>query len=176
MQVPFGRPLIAGLIALLVLFVANWFDASVLADAQRQAGISFDPGPLLQLITVAHLITAAGVLAIALAGWRSRSLIAGAAYAILGGYLVFLPALYWAFGVSVNGAPTVAPQPIASTLGQWFSTLSTGVTGAVYTLGGAMFLSGLAVIASVLRERSRGAATLPETPAEPRTEPEPLQP
>jgi hypothetical protein len=35
--------------------------------------------------------------------------------------------------------------------------VSTGVTGAVFTLAAAMLLSGLVVIASVLRARRRGA-------------------
>ena len=175
MNVPFGRAYVAALVALGVLFVAHWFDATVLVDAQRRAGMTYDNGPLANPTAIAHLLTAAGVLVIALAGWRSRSLIAGAGYAVVGGYLVFLPALFWAFGVRLNGAPAAAPEPIAGTLNQWFMTLQTGVTGAVYTLAGAMLLSGLAVIWSVLRERERGAETLTATTAEPEAEPEPPQ-
>ncbi|MGD0123513.1 MAG: hypothetical protein ABSC46_13290 [Candidatus Limnocylindrales bacterium] len=175
MNVPFGRAFLAALAALGVLFVCHWFDATVVADAQRQAGMSYDSGPLVDLTSIAHLLTAAGVVAIALAGWRSRSLLLGVGYALVGGYLVFLPALFWAYGIGGNGAPAAAPQPIASTLNTWYTTLSTGVTGAVYTLAGAMFLTGLAVIWSVLRERRRGAETQPATAEAPGTQPEPLE-
>jgi len=174
MNVRFGRALVAVAVALGVLFVGHWFDSTVVADAQRHAARTYDSPPLVDMTSIAHLLTAAGVLAIALAGWRSRSLVLGAGYALVGGYLVLLPALFWAYGLSWNGAPAVAPQPIASTLGTWYATLSTGVTGAVYTLGGAMLLTGLAVIASMLRGPRRGIETV-EEPVKPPAEPEPLQ-
>ena len=166
------RALVAALVALLALLIAHWFDAGVLADAQIQAAGTYDYGPGYDLIGIAHIITAAGVVATALAGWRSRSLAVGAGYAIVGGFLVFLPALFWAFAMSVNGAPTVAPQPIASNLGSWYLTLATGPTGAVYTVAAAMFLSGLAVVGSVLLARRRRASAAASS-AEPATQSEP---
>jgi cbb3-type cytochrome oxidase subunit 3 len=175
MNVPFGRAFVAALVALGVLFVCHWFDSTVLFDAQRRAGMTYDYGRVVDLTSIAHLLTAAGVVAIALAGWRSRSLLLGVGYALVGGYLVFLPALFWAYGIGWNGAPAAAPEPIASALNRWYTTLSMGVTGAVYTLGGAMLLTGLAVIWSVLRERRRGAET-PAATAELPAEPEPPQP
>ena len=87
----------------------------------------------------------------------------------VGGFLLFLPVLFWAFAVGVNGAPT-APQPIASTLTSWEMTLAPGVTRAVFTLAGAMFLSGLAVVGSVLRTGRR------ETDAAPTAQPTPSEP
>jgi len=163
------RGLVAALVALLALLVAHWFDAGVLADAQIRAGHTYDDAPFLDLIAVARILTAAGVVAIALAGWRSRSLVVGAGYAVVGGFLVFLPVLFWAFAVSVNGAPTAAPQPVASTLTNWEMTLAPGVTGAVYTLAAAMFLSGLALVVSGLRGGQRGSDAItqavPPTPS-----------
>jgi hypothetical protein len=65
----------------------------------------------------------------------------------------------------------LAPQPIASTLGQWFFSVE-GVTGSVFTLGAAMFLSSLVVIGSVLRARRRSAnAGVPTVPRAPESEP-----
>lgn len=117
---------------------------------------------------VAHLLTAAGVVALALAAWWSRSLLVGVGYALVGGFLVFLPAMGAPFALRVNGAP----EPIATTLAQWFFTVATGVTGAVFTLGGAMLLSGLAVIASMLRAQRPGlAAESPATEQAPQSEP-----
>jgi hypothetical protein len=171
MQAQYVRSLLALVVALAALIVAHWFDSTVLADAQRQVGISFDPGPLLSLTSIAHLITAAGALAIGFAGWRSRNMVVGIIYVAAGAYLVFLPAMYWAVAVRVNGAPPVAPEPIATTIGQWFTTIQTGVTGSVFTLGGAMLVSGLAVLWSVLRQRGRdrtpAMAVLPTPAPEP---------
>jgi hypothetical protein len=169
------RCLVAALVALLTLLIAHWFDAGVLTDEQLRAA---HPGLLFNLAPVAHMLTAAGVVVLALAAWWSRSLLVGACYALVGGYLVFLPALYWKFGwvmtitygpgMNIPGMDIVpastpiapqpmAPSPIASTLGDWYSTVSAGVTGAVFTLAAAMLLSGLVVIASVFRARGRGA-------------------
>jgi hypothetical protein len=157
------RSLVAALVALLALLIAHWFDAGVLVDAQKRAGYTYDPGPLVDLTGLAHIVTAAGVVAIALAGWRSRSLVAGTTYTVVGGFLVFLPSLFWTFAVSKNGAPMVAPQPIASALSSWYLTLATGVTGAVFTLAAAMFLSGLAAVGSVLLTRRRRASAAAST-------------
>lgn len=142
------RWLVAALVALLTLLIAHWFDAGVLADAQLRAG---HPGLLFDLAPIAHMLTAAGVVVLALAAWWSRSLLVGVCYALVGGCLVFLPAMYWAFDSVTHGRSTpLAPQPIASWLGDWFLALSTGVTGAVFTLAAAMLLSGLVVIERLL--------------------------
>jgi hypothetical protein len=166
------RALLAALVALLALLIAYWFDSGVLADAQKRAGYTFDMGWFMELAGVAHIVTAAGVVAIALTCWRSRSLVVGIGYVVVGGFLVFLPALTWTIGVSVNGAPPLVPQPIASTLGQWYSTLATGVTGAFYTLAAAMFLSGLAVVGTVLlTKRGRASAVASTAEQAPQSEP-----
>ena len=172
----FGRAFLAVLVALLALLIANWFDAGVLRDAQLRAGQTYDFSWAYDLTPVAHMLAAAGAVAIAVAGWWSRSLFLGVVYAIVGGVLVFLPALFWAFGLGPNGAQPTAPQPIADLLNHWYTTLAMGVVGAVYTLGAAMFLTGLAVVWSVVRERRRGVVTRPATTQAPQTEPEPEQP
>jgi hypothetical protein len=120
MSAQLKRSLVAALIAAAVLLVAHWFDAGVLVDAQRQAGHTYDPAPLMDLMVVAHVLTAAGAVALALVAWRSRSVLVGVGYVLVGGFLVCLPAIVWAFAVSVNGAAPLAPAPIAKTLNQWF--------------------------------------------------------
>ena len=179
------RWLVAALVALLTLLIAHWFDAGVLTDAQLRAA---HPGLLFNFGPVAHMLTAAGVVVLALTAWWSRSLLVGACYALVGGFLVLLPAMYWAFdsvtyiwtlpGMQFPAPgstplapppiapdaivrPSIVPQPIASTLGDWYLAVSAGVTGAVFTLAAAMLLSGLVVIASVLRARRRGATGAP---------------
>jgi hypothetical protein len=160
MQIQARRSLVAALVALLVLLIAHWFDAGVLVDARNGFSYTYDPVALVDLTAIAHILTAAGVVAIALAGWRSRSLAVGIGYAVVGGFLVFLPPLIWLVAVSVNGACPVAPQPIADTLWSWDSTLETGRTGAVFILAAAMFLTGVAVSWSVLQGRHDAAAAV----------------
>jgi hypothetical protein len=70
---------------------------------------------------------------------------------------------------NVHGAPALAPQPIASILSSWYLNLDIGVTGAVYTLAAAMFISGLAVVGSVLLSRRQKAA--PKAGQVPQSEP-----
>ena len=163
MSAQLKRSLVAGVIALAVLLIAHWFDAGVLADAQHQAARTYDAGPLLDLTGIAHVLTAAGAVALALVAWRSRSLLVGVGYVVVGGFVVFLPAIVWAFAVSVHGAAPIAPAPIAKTFNEWFVALGTGVTGAVFTIAGGMLVSGLAVIWSVLQGRRGANAALPAT-------------
>jgi len=163
----FARPLIAALAAVPVLLVAHWFDASVLADAERQGASKFDLGLFFYLTPVAHVLTAAGVVGLVLAAWWSRSLLLGVAYTIAGGVLVSLPALFQAFATGANDSPPLAPEPIASTLSNWFIATGDGLTGAVFTVGAAMFLAGIAVIARMLRQRRMSVTGAPEAAARP---------
>jgi hypothetical protein len=163
MATRFPRWIIPAVVAAVVLLVAQWFDASVLADANHRANATFDVGPVFDLTPVAHLLTAAGVVALVGAAWWSRSLLVGLGYAVVGGFLVFLPALFWTFATRVNGSPTLAPQAIARPIGDWYSMVSTGPIGSLFTLGGAMFLAGLAVIWAALRSSGQAAVQAPAT-------------
>ena len=172
MSTQFRRSIVAGVIAALALLVAHWFDAGVLVDARARAQATFDFGQTADLMPVANLVTAAGVLAISLAAWWSRSLLIGGTFAIIGGFVVFLPFLFWNFTLTLNGIPPLTPEPIARPINDLYMTLATGVTGSVFTLGGAMLLSGLAVIWSVLRS---GRAIADVTNAAQGAEPQPGQ-
>jgi hypothetical protein len=50
MSAQLKRSFVAALMAPAVLLVAHWFDAGVLVDAQRQAGHTYDPAPLMDLM------------------------------------------------------------------------------------------------------------------------------
>lgn len=145
------RSLIAALVAAVALLIAHWFDAGVLHDAQIRAGFTYDTAPLVDLTVVAHILTAAGALIVVSCAWWTRSRAVGIGFTIVGGLLATLPAITWAYALSINGASPTLPEPIASTLTNWFFSLEVGVTGAVYTIAGAMFLAGLAVLASTFR-------------------------
>jgi hypothetical protein len=160
------RSAAAALVAAGSLLFAHWFDAGVVAGAQNRYQQTYDVSPLVNLFTAAHILTAAGAIAVAWSAWWSRTWLTGIGYTIVGGLLALLPALFWACAASINGAPTVLPDPIARVLTYWYSTLQVGVTGAVYTISGAMLLVGLAVLAWNLRLRRVGRAPVPEVAAQ----------
>jgi hypothetical protein len=61
---------------------------------------------------------AAGVLAVgALALW-ARSVLVGVAYAVVGGFLVLLVPINWHLAASINEAPPVLPEPVATIVGE----------------------------------------------------------
>jgi hypothetical protein len=154
MTVSIRRSLAAAAVGLLALIVAHWYDAGVLAELQRRAQFDYNTSVLSYGMPVAHLITGLGAVAIVLTALWSRSLLVGVGYALVGGFLVFIEVMVEA----LNSGVRLAPDPIATVLIQWFFTLATGVTGAVFTLGGVMFVAGLAAIGSMLRTRLRGTA------------------
>jgi len=141
--------LVAAALPIVVLLLAQWFDATQLQHYRDEETTSF-PGSAAALfygVAAAHILTPAAILALALAGWWSRSAVIGAAYVVVGGLIAFSPALNWAFATGVNGTP------IANLFSEIFFDTAQGLTAAVTTIGGAMFLVGLALIARRLRDR-----------------------
>jgi hypothetical protein len=154
-----GRALIAIVAAAAVLLLARWLDAVWLRDLQRQTGITFDPTSGFYAWPVVTLAAAGGVLLLSLLAWRARSVLVGVIYAVVGGFLVFLPAIGWNLAAEVNGAPPILPQPIASAIGQLYAWTQ-GPANAVAVVAAGMLLIGLAVI--VLASRGRSAAAVVE--------------
>jgi len=150
------RAAIATLVAVVALPVAHWFDAGWLADAQIRATHTYEMSPLVDMTVIAHLLTAAAVVAVVWSAWWARSSFVAFGYIIVGGFIATLPALVWTFAVRINDESARLPDPIASTMTQWWFTLQVGVTGAVYTIAAAMLIVGLAVLGSKRRAgRSR---------------------
>lgn len=154
MTVSIRRSLVAAAVALLALAIAHWYDAGVLAELGRRNHYDYNTSAISYAMPVAHLITGLGAVAIVLAAFWSRTILLSVGYVLVGGFLVFIEAMVEA----LNGRVALAPEPITTTLNQWFYTLATGSTGAVFTLGGVMFLAGLAVMGSIVRTRLRNTA------------------
>jgi hypothetical protein len=104
-----------------ILALVGWLDGTVLVHAQRVEGTTFEPGPLLWWHSVAYLVTAAGVLGVGLAGWWARSLAIGIVYLVGGAFFALLDIITWQLAASVNGAPPVLPQPVATAIGRLYS-------------------------------------------------------
>jgi hypothetical protein len=145
--------LVAAALPIVVLLLAQWFDATQLQRLRAEEEQTFQAGPLFYGLAAAHILTPAAILAVALAGWWSRSAAIGAAYVVVGGLIAFSPALNWAFATGVNDTP------IASVFSEIYFDTARGLTAAVTTIGGAMFLVGLVLIAQRLRGR-RGRAAM----------------
>jgi hypothetical protein len=149
---------------IVVVGLAQWFDATQLQRLLDEDRVTFQAAPFLYAITAAHILTPATIIAIALAGWWSRSAVIGAAYAVVGGLIAFSPALTAGFATGTNNTPPLAPEPIASLLSEIYFDTARGLTLAVPTIAGAMFLIGLALIAQRLRNR-RGRAAIVVRPS-----------
>lgn len=108
-----GRGAIALLVAGVVLFLAGWFDGSLMLGIQQHASARFDVNELALAMSLGSLVVAGSVLLLAVIAWRSQSALVGAAYAIVGAFFAFLPVIVWRFAAQVNDAPPVLPQPIA---------------------------------------------------------------
>lgn len=128
-----------------ILLVAVWFDHRVLTEVQRTAATTFDAHSQSILLSVGYIAVAAGMLAIAVVGWWSRSTLLGAIYALVGGFLATLFFIVWQSAAAL-------PGPIADAIGNlYFAVL--GPLSAVPILGGGMFLVGVALIIAGLAGR-----------------------
>jgi hypothetical protein len=159
-------------VAIAALLLAHWFDAGVVADAQVRAGSTYDTGSLMNALVLARLLTAAGVVAVAAAGWRARTNVVGIGYAIVGGFVATLPATVWAFAANVNGRPPILPDAIARPMTDWWLSLEAGVTGAVYTIAAVMLIVGLAVLGSNLTKKRAQTAPASAPTSEPQPSPQ----
>jgi hypothetical protein len=158
-----GRAALAILVASVVLWLAAWLDGTVMRDIAQQEAATFDPTGLSLAYSLGSLAVVGGALLLGVLAWRSHSTLAGAAYALVGAFLVFLPVIAWRFAAQINGAPPVLPGPIADAVSQIYFW-SNGPLNAIATVGAGMFLVGLLVIGGALRARMVGRrATEPRT-------------
>ena len=131
-----------------LLALSAWFDATVVAGAERTAAASFDPNAVTTVWVTGSLLVGGSCLAIGVLAWRSMAVV-DVLYVLVGGLFVLLPWLESNLAVSVNGAPPALPQPIASGINELlFRTI--GPLNGVGTLGGAMVIAGTASIANAL--------------------------
>ena len=160
-----GRAVIAVAVAMAVLFLAGWFDSRFIRDIQRQGAATFDLTGLALALSLGSLAVVSAALLLGVLAWRSHSTLVGAAYALVGAFLVFLPVLVWRFAAQINDAPPVLPGPIADAVSQIYFW-SAGPLNAIATIGGGMFVVGLLVVGRSLRARMVGRRVEPLTSIE----------
>ena len=112
--------------------------------------------------SLGSLAVVSAALLLGVLAWRSHSTLVGAAYALVGAFLVFLPVLAWRFAAQINDAPPVLPGPIADAVSQIYFR-SAGPLNAIATIGGGMFVVGLLVVGRSLRARMVGRRVEPVT-------------
>ena len=93
------------------------------------------------------------VLLLALLAWRSRSVVVGVGYALVGMFFAFLMWVWTTPAGTHNDAPPVLPEPIVAAV-SWVVRESVGPLNAVGIIGGGMLIAGVAVIARSFRERT----------------------
>lgn len=157
-----GRAAIAILVAGAVLFLAGWLDGSVMRDIQRHASATFDLNGLSLALSLGSLGVAGCVLLLGALAWRSHSALVGAAYALGGAFIAFLPVILWRFATQVNDTPPLLPKPIAQAVSQIYSW-SAGPLNAFGTIGAGMLLVGLLVVGRSFQSRSVGRVGEPLT-------------
>jgi hypothetical protein len=140
-----------------ILLAVGWFDSEFLAGVVRQASARFDPTQTEWLLPFGYMAAAAGILAIALIGFRSAGWLVGVVYVLVGLAATFLVTLTWQLSATTNGRPPVLPKPLADLIGQVYFWADAGPTRAFFAVGAGILLVGLGVLARALAERGRRA-------------------
>jgi hypothetical protein len=136
------------------LVVAAWVDQRLVA-LQRAQGRDFSPpGPYTAAMSVAIVAIVVAILALAVAAWRSRSAVVEVAYAIVGGFVAFLPAIAWNLATQINDVPPVLPGPLATAISNLYLP-NPGPLSAPEFVGAGMLVAGLAVTARSAADRRR---------------------
>ena len=144
----------------MALLVANWFDSDVLRTAQTRMVNTLsldDMGTFGDQSALAHVLNATFAIAVAVAAWRARNLWLASAYFLVGAFVVGLPVIELNFVKSI-------PEPLRGFVQDRYIDTLQGLTGSVLTVGGAMVVSGVAVIVSIAVSRRRASHEL-STPA-----------
>jgi hypothetical protein len=142
-----------------ILFLAGWFDSSVIAHRPYPG---FDDPSLAAVGTGFAFVALGGAsLAVGWLGARASALV-GLFYVLVGG--LFAGGFRWleeTFGAWNNNAPPVLPDPIVSLLVR-IRLHTQGPLAAVAVIGGAMVVAGIVAIVRSWRDRRVAA---PLTPA-----------
>ena len=141
-----------------VLVAGGSFDGTVMTATQKQASASFDIGPVLPISALGYLIIAGGSLAIAVAGWRLRSLGLAIAYVVVGAFFTFLDTITWKLAAQINDAPPVLPDPLPQAIGQIYFWQN-GLLNADLIIGAATLIVGVAMLVATFPRASATART-----------------
>lgn len=160
------RTVAAVLGAAVVLLVAGWFDTVLMAAVQRTEAATFDITQTATVLPVGYVLIAAAVLAVLVLARRADSRLVDLVYAVAGGFLTLLFTRVWTLAATINGAPPVLPDPLASFIDQAYTTAETGPLDAVAIIGAAMLVVGLTDLGLALRRRpSPEVSVAPEAEA-----------
>ena len=156
-----GRAVIAIVAAGAAVYLAGWFDGSVMTQIQRQSGIDFDPNGLILAMSLGSIAVMGSILLLGVLAWRSQSALVGAVYIVAGAFLAFLPVIVWRFAATINDALPVLPQPISQAVSQFYSW-SNGPLNAEEYVGAGVLITGMLVIGRAFRDRPVGPVAEPQ--------------
>lgn len=153
MSVQSTRTIIALVVAAVLLAFVAWLDNSVLAGAEQEATRTFRMGGYALARSLGTLVVVASVVAAAAAARWAMSLWVGIAYALVGTFFAFLPAIFLGPAASENGAAPLLPEPLVRLVADLYSP--TGPLNAIAILGAGMLVVGGATIVWVQTQGSR---------------------
>jgi hypothetical protein len=156
-----GRAVIAIVAAGAAVYLAGWFDGSVMTQIQRQSGIDFDPNGLILAMSLGSIAVMGSILALGVPASRSQAALVGAVYIVTGAFLAFLPVIVWRFAATINDALPVLPQPISQAVSQFYSW-SNGPLNAEEYVGAGVLITGMLVIGRAFRDRPVGPVAGPQ--------------
>ena len=148
-----GRTALALVAAAVVLIVMAWFDATVVRDAIRRGSANFDSSQSTLTESLGMILIAGAVLLLASLAWRSRSVVVGVVYALVGTFFAFLLWVWTNPAGTHNDVPPVLPDPLVAAVSN-IVMAGVGPLNAVGIVGGGMLIAGVAVITWSLRERT----------------------
>ena len=124
----------------------------------QQFSMGNDPAWPTFVLEVGQLAIAGAVVLLAVLAWRSRSVLVGSAYTVVGAFFLGLRLIVWLFATQVNNTPPVAPAPIPDLLGRlMFGTY--GPLDAIAMVGAGMVIGGLLVLGRRLNDRLTARAS-----------------
>ena len=135
-----------------MLAVAAWFDTTMMSVSETPTGFAI-------ALTVTYVLSAAAILALALLARWGASPLVDVGYALVGAFFAVLQGLAFTLAASVNGAPPVLPDPLASFLSQAYVATEAGVPNVVALMGAGMLVVGATRIGLALRRRATRTVT-----------------
>ena len=138
--------------AAVMLVGAAWFDTTTMSVSEAPTGFAIAS-------TVGYVLSAAAILGVALLARWAASPLVDVGYALVGAFFAVLQALAFTLAASVNGAPPVLPDPLASFLSQAYVATEAGVANVVALMGAGMLVVGATRIGLALRRRATRTVT-----------------
>lgn len=142
----------------IALVLTAWFDSVLVANTLQNTAATSDMGRNGLMLALDSVVAVGAVLLLAALAWRSRSILVGAAYTVVGAYFALQTWVLWTFASRVNDTPPVLPALLTRAVSDLYRWTEGGPVHAIGTVGAGMLIAGIAVLAMRLRPRTASPA------------------